>query len=111
MPITPRKRPKITHGFTEKVQTGCGNMYVQVNHDDQGLCEVFGTLGKAGGCASGQLEGMCRMISLALRCDVSLEVIVEQLQGIRCPSPVFDEGNEVWSCPDAISKVLKKEVK
>jgi ribonucleoside-diphosphate reductase alpha chain len=110
MSIKPRKRPACTTGHTAKVKTGCGNIYVTVNHDDVGLVEVFGKLGKAGGCASAQLEGLCRMISVALRCDVSLDEIVEHLKGIRCVSPVWDEGQEVKSCADAIALVLEKEL-
>lgn len=111
MSIRPRKRPICTSGHTAKIKTGCGNMYVTVNHDDVGLVEVFGKLGKAGGCASAQLEGLCRMISVALRCDVSLDEIVDHLKGIRCASPLWDEGREVMSCADAIASVLEKELK
>jgi len=50
--LVPRKRPKVTKGITERVSTGCGYIYVTVNFDDQGISEVFSTLGKAGGCAA-----------------------------------------------------------
>jgi ribonucleoside-diphosphate reductase alpha chain len=110
MPITPRKRPAITQGHTRKVKTGCGNLYITVNHDDIGLVEVFGKLGKTGGCASAQLEGLCRMISVSLRCDISLDEIVEHLKGIQCASPVWDGTLEVKSCADAIASVLEKEL-
>jgi len=110
MSITPRKRPHITQGHTRKIKTGCGNLYVTVNHDDKGLCEVFGKLGKSGGCASAQLEGLCRMVSIALRCDVSLDELVEHLKGIRCVSSIYDDGQEVKSCADAIGLVLEKEL-
>ncbi|MFY9563950.1 MAG: vitamin B12-dependent ribonucleotide reductase, partial [Limnochordia bacterium] len=79
----PRKRPAITRGQTERVKTGCGTLYVTVNEDDEGVCEVFTTIGKAGGCSAAFSEATARMISLALRSGVELEQIVRQLRGIR----------------------------
>jgi len=108
--ITPRKREKVTSGFTERVTTGCGYIYVTVNSDEQGICEVFSTLGKAGGCASAQLEATCRLISLALRSGVDVAKVGRQLRGIRCPSIAWEEGKSVLSCADAIASVLEKHI-
>ena len=106
--ITPRKRPKVTRGTTERVTTGCGNIYVTVNFDDHGICEVFSSLGKAGGCASAQLEAISRLISLSLRAGISVESIARKLRAIRCPSVAWEEGHAVLSCADAIASVLEK---
>ncbi|MBN1643222.1 MAG: vitamin B12-dependent ribonucleotide reductase [Dehalococcoidales bacterium] len=108
--ITPRKRAKRTVGVTERVNTGCGSLYVTINSDDAGLCEVFGTLGKAGGCASAQLEAVCRLITAALRSGVDAAAIVKQLRGIRCPSIAWEGGKSVLSCADAIASVLERHI-
>jgi ribonucleoside-diphosphate reductase alpha chain len=107
---TPRKRSKITTGITERVTTGCGYIYVTVNSDERGICEVFSTLGKSGGCASAQLEATSRLISLALRSGIDVTAAVRQLRGIRCPSIAWEEGKSVLSCADAIASVLEKHI-
>jgi ribonucleoside-diphosphate reductase alpha chain len=109
--LAPRKRPKVTRGVTERVSTGCGYIYVTVNFDDRGICEVFSTLGKAGGCAAAQLEAISRLISLDLRSGMDLDSVVKQLRGIRCPSIAWEQGHAVMSCADAIASVLEKYIR
>jgi len=105
----PRKRDRITSGLTERVSTGCGHIYVTVNRDENGVCEVFSSLGKAGGCASAQLEAISRLISLSLRSGIDMSAIVKHIKGIRCPSIAWDGGHAVLSCPDAIGGVLEEK--
>ncbi|MEW6405070.1 MAG: adenosylcobalamin-dependent ribonucleoside-diphosphate reductase, partial [Chloroflexota bacterium] len=65
----PRPRPRVTFGQTSKFRMGCGTLFVTVNRDAEGICEVFANLGKAGGCPS-QTEATCRAVSAALRSGV-----------------------------------------
>jgi ribonucleoside-diphosphate reductase alpha chain len=106
--IAPRPRPVVTNGTTTKVATGCGNLYITINVDDKALpFEVFIQMGKAGGCAASQLEAIGRLVSLALRSGVENNKIVEQLRGIRCPSPSWEKSGRIFSCSDAIARVLE----
>jgi ribonucleoside-diphosphate reductase alpha chain len=106
--ISPRPRPQVITGTTIKIATGCGNLYITINEDDQGQpFEVFMHMGKAGGCAMSQLEAIGRLLSLALRSGIELHSIVEQLRGIRCPSPSWEKGGRIFSCSDAIARAIE----
>lgn len=109
--LAPRKRPKLTRGITEMVNTGCGHIYVTVNFDSRGISEVFSILGKAGGCAAAQLEAISRLTSLALRSGIDVDSIVKHLRGIRCPSIAWEQGHAILSCADAIASVLEKYIR
>lgn len=104
----PRKRPAITHGVTERIRTGEGNLYVTMNEDNFGLCEVFTTIGKAGGNAAAQSEAISRLISLALRSGIDPHEIIKHLKGISGPTPVWENGELILSTPDAIGKALER---
>ena len=108
--ITPRERPQTVSGTTERVRTGHGNMYVTINFDEDDVpFEVFGNLGKAGGCDSAQLEAITRLISMALRSGIDADTILDQMKGITC-CPVWDNGTLIRSSPDAVAHALAKHV-
>ena len=110
--LSPRVRPSVMNGKTYKVKTGYGNLYITVNNDENGApFEVFATIGKSGGFFQEQSEGICRLISLALRAGIKVEEIINDLKGIRGPMPTFTDKGTILSLPDAIAKILEEHVR
>ncbi len=103
---SPRTRPNQTSGVTRRIRTGEGTLYITINEDENGLCEVFTTIGKAGGNAAAQSEAISRLISLSLRSGLDPHAIVRQLKGISGPNPTWEDGRLILSTPDAIGKAL-----
>jgi ribonucleoside-diphosphate reductase alpha chain len=106
--IDVKDRPETLEGFTTKIVTGYGNLYVTVTEMDGKPFEVFATIGKSGKSTTAKTEAIGRLVSLALRSGVKVENIVEQLKGIGGEYPVFQKDGLVLSIPDAISRVLEK---
>jgi ribonucleoside-diphosphate reductase alpha chain len=107
--IVPRKRPEVIKGSTRLMKTGCGNLYVTINEDEEGhLFELFTSMGKAGGCAASQSEAIGRLVSLAFRSNIEPDEVMRQLKGISCHSHAWVEGGKITSCSDAIAKSLEK---
>ena len=104
---TARNRPSITEGKTRRMRTGDGTLYVTVNEDENGLCEVFTAIGKAGGTVAAQTEAISRLISLALRSGIDPNSIINQLKGISGPNPTWEDGQLILSTPDAIGRALE----
>lgn len=109
--LTPRERPDVVSGFTYKVKTGYGNIYITINNDENGNpFEVFATIGKTGGFFQEQSEAICRLISLSLRAGIKAENIIKNLKGIRGPMPIMTNRGTILSLPDAIAKVLEEHI-
>ena len=109
--VEPRPRPTAVTGVTRTMTTGCGKLYVTINSDEHGAFEVFGNMGKAGGCVASQTEGLARLISLALRSGIGPEYIVKQLKGISCHMPAWETGGgKILSCADAFAKAIERAV-
>ena len=103
-----RTRPDIVFGFTQKVKTGLGELYLTVNEVDGKPFEVFATIGKSGRSVTAKAEAIGRLVSLALRSGVDVADIVGQLKGIGGENPVFQKQGLLLSIPDAVSWVLEK---
>jgi ribonucleoside-diphosphate reductase alpha chain len=107
VPRKPKPRGEVAFGVTRKVKTGCGNLYVIINGDEEGRpMEIFTQIGKAGGCVASQCESMGRLTSLALRSGVQPEEIITQMRGISCHLPVGYGSEKVMSCADAMGQAL-----
>jgi len=103
-----KQRPETLDGFTTKIKTGLGHLYVTVTEFEGQPFEVFATIGKSGRSTTAKTEAIGRLVSLALRAGVKVNEIVDQLKGIGGEHPVFQDGGLVLSIPDAISRVLEK---
>jgi ribonucleoside-diphosphate reductase alpha chain len=106
---TVRERPDLVYGFTQKVRTGHGIMYVTINEVDGKPFEAFSTIGKSGRSTTAKAEAVGRLVSLALRSGIEVHKIVEQIKGIGGEAPVFHMGKQgqVQSIPDGIAWVLE----
>ena len=105
--IKPTKRPKTLSGHTTSIRTALGNLFVTVNSADGRPFELFAQIGKAGSDVVAFTEAIARLISLALRCGVSIDDIVTQLEGIGGARSVGFGPNKIMSVPDAIGQALR----
>ena len=105
--VTVRERPDFVTGFTQKIQTGLGAMYLTVNEVDGKPFEIFATIGKSGHSVTAKAEAIGRLVSLALRSGIDVSAIVGQLKGIGGEHPVFQKKGLLLSIPDAIAWVLE----
>lgn len=108
--MTPRPRPDVVRGATQKIETGYGKLYVTVNEDEEGPFEVFAQIGRGGGYTASFTEAVARLISLCLRSGVVADEIIDQLEGIRSPRLAWDHREKVYSVPDGLAKALKRHL-
>ncbi len=102
-----KERPEVMFGFTQKVETGLGELYLTINEIDGKPFEVFATIGKSGRSITAKTEAIGRLVSLALRSGVYVKDIVKQLKGIGGEHPVFKKKGLLLSIPDAVAWVLE----
>jgi len=85
---SPRPRPKVTSGRTERIETPRGRIYVVVNEDEMGICEVFVHSFDV------EAEGIGRLTSLALRAGVDPREIIEQLWRVQSKEVALDRSSD-----------------
>ena len=86
-------------------------MYVTVNFDEDGKpFEVFGTLGKAGGCNSANLEAYIPHGVIGASVWNRSRCHSQAVEGHHMLSLVWDDGVQVKSVTDALALVLSRHV-
>ena len=104
-----KSRSDVLNSKTHKVPTGHGNLYVIVSEDEEGQpFEVFATIGKCGASIMAKAEVTGRMTSLALRYEIPLKDIVNQLIDIGGSEPRAWKKTVIKSIPDAVGRILKE---
>jgi ribonucleoside-diphosphate reductase alpha chain len=102
-------RPDVLHGVTQRVDTGYGKLYVNINEDERGRpFELFANIGHSGGFTNSFTEALAKVISTALRSGVDPEEIVDELNGTRSPKVAWDKGEQIQSIPDAIGTAMRR---
>jgi ribonucleoside-diphosphate reductase alpha chain len=79
-----RPRPKVTQGRTERIETPRGRVYVTVNEDEYGPCEVFVE------SLDVEAEATGRLASLCLRSGVDPREVIEQLWRVQSREVALD---------------------
>ena len=70
--------------------------------------EVFAQLGKGGDVATSDLEAICRVVSLYLRVNGTLDDVVSQLEGIGSSLSIPTKEGRVNSLADGLANAIKK---
>jgi ribonucleoside-diphosphate reductase alpha chain len=106
----PVKLPEIMPSLRVRQMTPFGNMHVKISVDPVlgKEREVFAQLGKGGDVANSDLEGICRILSLWLRSNGSLELAVKQLEGIGSSLSVPTRDGRIMSLPDGLAKAIHR---
>lgn len=100
-------------GTTNKYKTACGALYITINRDKDGnIIETFVNVSKNGICKS-NIDGISRMVSVALRSGTAVDEVIDQLKGINCAacSRALAKGEKLdgISCPDILAKAIQSE--
>ncbi|MHB9286757.1 adenosylcobalamin-dependent ribonucleoside-diphosphate reductase [Halobacteriales archaeon Cl-PHB] len=103
-------RPDVLHGVTQRIDTGYGKLYVNINEDPEAdrPFELFANIGNSGGFTASFTESLAKTISTALRAGVDPHEIADELQGIRSPKVAWDKGEQIQSIPDAIGTAMRR---
>lgn len=111
--IVPMKREETGSlpSLTYKKQSACSKLYPTITFKDGKPFEVFASV--TGGC-SANIATIVRLSSLALRCGVKPEKLIEELKEQKCPACKTLRGqgrkNISLSCGNAIAESLQEAI-
>lgn len=100
--INTAERPQVLEGFTEFVETMCGNLYVTVNTLGGKPFEILVRTGKSDYRLGATCEIIARLVSLALKSGTEVKSIAEELQ---CIDKSSSNGMGA-SIPGAVAQIL-----
>jgi ribonucleoside-diphosphate reductase alpha chain len=83
-----RSRPKVTTGRTERIETPRGRIYVTINEDEHGVCEVFVQ------SLDVEADAVGRLASLALRTGADPRHVIEQLWRVQSREVAVDRSGD-----------------
>ncbi|MBN1419762.1 MAG: vitamin B12-dependent ribonucleotide reductase [Planctomycetes bacterium] len=109
-PLEPVAVPEIMPCLRIRQATPFGNMHIKISVEpDTGVeREVFAQLGRGGDVANSDLEAICRLLSLFLRCNGPLVLAIDQLDGIGSSLSIPSKDGRVMSLADGLAKALRK---
>jgi len=109
-PLRPIALPEIMPCVRVRQFTPFGNMHVKISVEPStGIeREVFAQLGKGGDLANSDLEAICRIVSLFLRCNGDFILAVSQLDGIGSSLSVPTKEGRIKSLADGLAHALRK---
>ncbi len=109
-PVRPVTLPEIMPCVRVRQFTPFGNMHVKISVEPSTGVEreVFAQLGKGGDLANSDLEAICRILSLFLRCNGELTLAASQLDGIGSSLSVQAKEGRIKSLADGLAHALRK---
>ncbi len=108
--VVPNSTPEIISAIRVRQGTPFGHMHLSITVDpvSERELEVFAQLGKGGDVAASDLEAICRMVSLFLRSDGSLELVIDQLSGIGSSLSIPTANGRIMSLGDGMATALRR---
>jgi ribonucleoside-diphosphate reductase alpha chain len=106
-------RPEVLEGYTQRLETPCGDLYLTLNECENKLCEVRMILGKSGTCYNIVFQTIALLLSVMLQEGISKERIKEvlnkQFEG-NCGQNIYHSGILYHSCIDFMVKKLLEDM-
>ena len=106
--IRHRTRPEIAFGLTEKINI-CGSLiYVTVNYDEYGICEVVIKSKESNETCKTTFDVLSRFITLAVSSRIQVNYVLNQLKGYKCAKKIGSDVDLEPSCIDEIARIIEK---